>query len=64
MKDVEEKTTAILEEMGLREFEDQNAGTIPYGSQRSLHVQSKAAEMLGISRRVMHYKMKKYGMHS
>jgi two-component system NtrC family response regulator len=26
------------------------------------NVQSKAAEMLGISRRVMHYKMKKYGM--
>jgi two-component system NtrC family response regulator len=25
-------------------------------------VQSKAAEMLGVSRRVMHYKMKKYGM--
>ncbi len=25
-------------------------------------VQSKAAEMLGISRRVMHYKMRKYGM--
>ena len=28
------------------------------------NVQSKAAEMLGISRRVMHYKMKKYGMLS
>ncbi len=27
----------------------------------SNNVQSKAAEMLGISRRVMHYKMKKYG---
>lgn len=26
------------------------------------HVQSKAAAMLGISRRVMHYKMKKYGL--
>ncbi len=26
------------------------------------NVQSRAAEMLGISRRVMHYKMKKYGM--
>jgi two-component system NtrC family response regulator len=26
------------------------------------HVQSKAAEILGISRHVMHYKMKKYGM--
>ena len=30
----------------------------------SNNVQSKAAEMLGISRRVMHYKMKKYGMLS
>ena len=38
MKEVEEKTTAILEEMGLREFEDQKAGAIPYGSQRSLDV--------------------------
>jgi len=28
----------------------------------SNNVQSKAAEMLGISRHVMHYKMKKYGM--
>lgn len=28
----------------------------------SNNVQSRAAEMLGISRRVMHYKMKKYGM--
>jgi len=28
----------------------------------SNNVQSKAAEMLGISRRVMHYKIKKYGM--
>lgn len=36
MQEVEEKTTAILEEMELREFEDQKAGTIPYGSQRSL----------------------------
>ncbi|MBW1682420.1 MAG: sigma-54-dependent Fis family transcriptional regulator [Deltaproteobacteria bacterium] len=26
------------------------------------HVQSRAAEMLGISRHVMHYKMKKYGL--
>lgn len=26
------------------------------------HVQARAAEMLGISRHVMHYKMKKYGM--
>jgi len=38
MKEVEEKTTTILEEMELREFEDQKAGTIPYGSQRSLDV--------------------------
>jgi two-component system NtrC family response regulator len=30
----------------------------------SNNVQSKAAEKLGISRRVMHYKMKKYGMLS
>ncbi len=30
----------------------------------SNNVQSKAAEMLGISRRVMHYKIKKYGMLS
>lgn len=28
----------------------------------SNHIQSQAAEMLGISRHVMHYKMKKYGM--
>ena len=28
----------------------------------SNHVQSQAAEMLGISRHVMHYKMKKYGL--
>jgi len=28
----------------------------------SNHVQARAAEMLGISRHVMHYKMKKYGM--
>ena len=27
-------------------------------------VQSRAAEMLGISRHVMHYKMKKYGMRT
>jgi len=38
MKEVEEKTTTILDEMELREFEDQKAGTIPYGSQRSLDV--------------------------
>jgi len=30
--------------------------------QSSNNVQSKAAEILGISRRVMHYKMRKYGM--
>ncbi|MFO8166180.1 MAG: sigma-54-dependent transcriptional regulator [Thermodesulfobacteriota bacterium] len=33
-------------------------GALDYTNQ----VQSQAAEMLGISRRVMHYKMKKYGM--
>jgi branched-chain amino acid transport system ATP-binding protein len=38
MKEVEEKTTTILEEMGLREFDDQKAENIPYGSQRSLDV--------------------------
>lgn len=38
LKEVEEKTTAILDEMGLREFEDQKAETIPHGSQRSLEV--------------------------
>jgi len=38
MKEVEEKTTTILEEMGLREFEEQKAGAIPYGSQRALDV--------------------------
>jgi len=32
----EEKTTDILEKMGLREFEHYRAATIPYGSQRSL----------------------------
>jgi len=36
MKEVEDKTTVVLEEMELRKFEDQRAGTIPYGSQRSL----------------------------
>jgi two-component system NtrC family response regulator len=30
----------------------------------SNNVQSKAAEMLGITRHAMHYKMKKYGMLS
>jgi len=35
-------------------------GALEYNNQ----VQSQAAEMLGISRRVMHYKMKKYGMLS
>jgi branched-chain amino acid transport system ATP-binding protein len=38
LKEVEEKTVAVLDEMGLREFKDQKAGTIPYGSQRSLEV--------------------------
>jgi len=38
LKEVEEKTAAILDEMGLGEFKDQKAGTIPYGSQRSLDV--------------------------
>jgi len=36
MKDVEEKTSVVLEEMELREFKDKRAGTIPYGSQRSV----------------------------
>ena len=36
MKEVEDKTTVVLEKMELRKFEDQRAGTIPYGSQRSL----------------------------
>jgi len=38
LKEVEEKTAGILDEIGLREFKDQKAGTIPYGSQRSLEV--------------------------
>jgi len=38
LKEVELKTTAILEEIGLRGFEGQRAGSIPYGSQRSLEV--------------------------
>lgn len=38
LREVEEKTTAILSEMGLREIEGQKAGTIPHGSQRSLEV--------------------------
>jgi branched-chain amino acid transport system ATP-binding protein len=38
LKDVEEKTSAILDEMGLKRFEGQKAGTIPYGGQRSLEV--------------------------
>jgi two-component system NtrC family response regulator len=33
-------------------------GALEYTNQ----VQAQAAEMLGISRHVMHYKMKKYGM--
>ena len=36
MKEVEDKTTAILEEVDLRGFEERTAGTIPYGTQRSL----------------------------
>jgi len=36
IKDAEEKTTAILEDMELREFADQKAATISHGSQRSL----------------------------
>ena len=32
--------------------------------ERSNNVQSRAAEMLGITRHAMHYKMKKYGMLS
>ncbi len=38
LKEVERKTTAILEEIGLSGLEGQKAGTIPYGSQRSLEV--------------------------
>jgi branched-chain amino acid transport system ATP-binding protein len=38
LKDVEEKTTAILDRFELTEFQDQSAATIPYGSQRSLEV--------------------------
>lgn len=38
LKDVEDKTTTFLDQMELRQFEDQKAGTIPYGSQRSLDV--------------------------
>jgi len=38
LKEIEEKTAAILNEMRLREFKDQKAGIIPYGSQRSLDV--------------------------
>lgn len=36
MKEVEEKAMAILDKLKLRKFKDQKAGTIPYGSQRSL----------------------------
>ena len=38
LEEVEEKTTKILTEMRLDGFENQKAGTIPYGSQRSLEV--------------------------
>jgi len=38
LKEVEVKSTKILTEMGLEGFENQKAGTIPYGSQRSLEV--------------------------
>lgn len=38
LKEVEQKTTAILEQIGLRKFEGEKAGTIPYGTQRSLEV--------------------------
>lgn len=38
LREVEERTTDILNKMGLKEFEHLNAGTIPYGSQRSLDV--------------------------
>lgn len=38
MTDVEEKTSALLDQMELGQFEDHRAGTIPYGSQRSLDV--------------------------
>ena len=38
LSDCMDKTTAILEEMGLTSLADQIASTIPYGSQRSLDV--------------------------
>jgi branched-chain amino acid transport system ATP-binding protein len=38
LRQVEGKTTVILEEIGLKALESQKAGTIPYGSQRSLEV--------------------------
>jgi branched-chain amino acid transport system ATP-binding protein len=38
LEEVEEKTTIILEEMGLMELEERKAGTIPYGIQRTLDV--------------------------
>jgi branched-chain amino acid transport system ATP-binding protein len=36
LAEVEEKTTAILEEVGLTHLQERIAGTIPYGTQRSL----------------------------
>ncbi|HUL30909.1 MAG TPA: ABC transporter ATP-binding protein [Thermodesulfobacteriota bacterium] len=36
MEEVQEKTTALLDEMEIKEIEGQTAGTIPYGTQRSL----------------------------
>ncbi|NIM97735.1 MAG: ATP-binding cassette domain-containing protein [candidate division Zixibacteria bacterium] len=38
LTDVEEKTMAVLSQMGLKDIEGQKAGTIPHGSQRSLEV--------------------------
>jgi len=38
LKDIAEKADRILEEMGIADYRDQIASTIPYGSQRSLDV--------------------------
>lgn len=38
LKEVEGRTSVILDELGLAKFDRHKAGTIPYGSQRSLEV--------------------------
>jgi len=54
---------AVPRTLKLAEALEQIEGKLIVRALRSSNdVQSKAAEMLGISRRVMHYKMRKYGM--